>query len=1263
MDAYPPEYVSHNLPLIILSGLGSADSKSQDASQRASYPLLHERGIRITSDIPPVTGSSAEQLLQTFLAADANKGRWNGRHEKGRIGTIGFCVKGVGREYILPPRKADPPPSSPTIRPPPDSPPASSCPAPVLHSPISPLSPGSSTFPDGVMTPQWISKHQELLPSAFVTFFNFTADPNLSSLQDNQVKASVNQLKSVFSSSSYKTRFVAVLCSEKSILEADVDERLTNIRQATRLDSKNSLFFFPPNLSPVETQAFVETVLAALQPACVEYYRELSKHARRKRNRGSVPPPTAPPTFGTSQTLPSQGWNVRYEFKLGVLAEFRQEMDAAGRNYEGAYEGLMGQDVSDTIASWSPRFNEARLLADIIAIRILRCLLWNSQTTSAVQSWENHKARMQDFIDRKGKGSANYGWEAWEARWLQVMAEVIGMADVPVFSVPGIVATDGVKIYAPPERAIPIGVRIRPWELLHHEGYWLNQSTQHTFVRRRLAQEVPEEDRTSPGQSPASQVASKSYTYDTYLCPEPHIESPLPGHNGFDHSAMILKSCKSSVDQFRRRGQGRAVEQLKLQIAREQMRQASWHDAFRTLRALWQELSWRRSGWWELVDEVAWSLRESASHVGDGGSVVSVDWELLNNNFTPRPRWQYNISKCLDGLKSIKSKPAVVLRAGDVASSLSVRFTFLRVEGNVGEPLHYQLVVTSQAHEGSAPVKLSGIGLAFEEILPAVRIEHHTRPAGGLSNAADKVQIQDVALHETSSSADHLSEPSPPSRESQALLVGSADLTFFPGQIKAFTLTSVPRDAGNVKAISCTLSMEEQLFDLAYIVVFGDDQIQASWWTRGKSGLAERRLGHDQSASINILPRPPKIEIQLPNARSEYYTDESVVVDVHIVNNEEEEAEAAIEVRLLGQSEGTPELTWGPASTTKPHGKFALSSSNDRGGQTTHLSRRVIGRLAPAATSAETVSFRAKSNPARFVLEIKILYHLASEPHIPMSRIVTSDLIFMGPFEANYDFSPRLHTDQWPSFFWLEDELTPGLENSLVKSADGIAQTWCLTARPASFATELLTIEAMDVSVLEINGGITVNVRSEEQHGWAELSIGPNEQKEVRFTLDVRKLTLEDRRSASLDLALNIRWRRVHSASELNETSLSVPRLLVPGGEPRVLAVHYQVQGLPALIHLDYVFENPSMHFLTFSLAMEASEAFAFSGPKVTSLQLAPLSRHTVRYNLLPYTKGTWIQPQLKVVDMYFNKLLRISATEGMKSDKKGILIWADADA
>ena len=98
------------------------------------------------------------------------------------------------------------------------------------------------------------------------------------------------------------------------------------------------------------------------------------------------------------------------------------------------------------------------------------------------------------------------------------------------------------------------------------------------------------------------------------------------------------------------------------------------------------------------------------------------------------------------------------------------------------------------------------------------------------------------------------------------------------------------------------------------------------------------------------------------------------------------------------------------------------------------------------------------------------------------------------------------------------------------------------------------------------------------------------------------------------------------------------------------------------LIHLDYTLENPSLRLITLSMVMDSSDDFAFYGPKVGSLQLVPISRHSVGFNLFPTGRGKWIQPQLKVVDRYFNRSLRVTATEGMRTDKKGILVWVPAD-
>ena len=486
------------------------------------------------------------------------------------------------------------------------------------------------------MTSFWFSKHQTLLPCTILSFFNFTLDVNNSTLQDNKLKTEINAIRSSMTTSSYKICFVGVLVCEDDGPGSDMDDRVATIRRATTLDSK-SLFVLPQDQSSIEIRAFVGTILAAIQPSCIDYYRDLTKHARRKRNRGTVPPPTAPPISGTSKTLSNQGWAVRYETKLGCFAEFRQEMDSAGRSYETAYELLLDGDVFDSISSWSPRFNEARMLADALALRILRCLLWSGQTTSAAQSWSNHRARMQDLIDRKGKGSGTYGWMAWEATWSAVMAELIERVDVPIFHVPqqpqsaSTLASEIPDIYAIPEKAFDPEERLPPWDLLHHEGYWLTRAAKCTRARRKLAYAMPKEDRTSPGQSPASQVANQSHMYDTYLCPEPHIEFALPGNNTFDYAGVLAKTLRGATTHFSRRNQTRAVEKTELDVAREYMRDERWNDAMGVLKPIWQKLSWRRAAWWKLVEEVSWAVRACARHTGDGETLVVAEWELMSS--------------------------------------------------------------------------------------------------------------------------------------------------------------------------------------------------------------------------------------------------------------------------------------------------------------------------------------------------------------------------------------------------------------------------------------------------------------------------------------------------------------------------------------------------------------------------------------------------------------------------------------------------------
>jgi len=99
MDAYPDDYVSHNLPFVLLSGL-EADLK--DEPESVDYPLLREKGLKICSDFPPVTGMTAEELRRVLLDENANRIQWNFKadnHE--RLLGAGYKVKSIGRVGYL----------------------------------------------------------------------------------------------------------------------------------------------------------------------------------------------------------------------------------------------------------------------------------------------------------------------------------------------------------------------------------------------------------------------------------------------------------------------------------------------------------------------------------------------------------------------------------------------------------------------------------------------------------------------------------------------------------------------------------------------------------------------------------------------------------------------------------------------------------------------------------------------------------------------------------------------------------------------------------------------------------------------------------------------------------------------------------------------------------------------------------------------------------------------------------------------------------
>jgi solute carrier family 25 protein 38 len=297
------------------------------------------------------------------------------------------------------------------------------------------------------------------------------------------------------------------------------------------------------------------------------------------------------------------------------------------------------------------------------------------------------------------------------------------------------------------------------------------------------------------------------------------------------------------------------------------------------------------------------------------------------------------------------------------------------------------------------------------------------------------------------------------------------------------------------------------------------------------------------------------------------------------------------------------------------------------------------------------------------VVEVKVLYHLLSDRNTPVSKVLSTDISVIRALEANHDLQPRVHPEPWPSFFTV-DTLQEKNDEVAIPKAVGVTQKWELVVRLGSFAEEDLIIKNI---VPVIDGTIAGSATFSELSGSTESTSLPSRGLiERSFVVDITKASLEERRPTTLSLSARIEWQRAEAPDQtpVTTTVLQFSDIVVPNSEPRVICTAQLAPNpsTPGLMQLDYTLENPTFHFLTFDLTMEASEDFAFSGPKFGAVNLLPLSRTRVKFEILPLIRGDWINPGLKVMDRWFGKQLRVLAGEGCRNDKKGIAVWVDEE-
>jgi trafficking protein particle complex subunit 11 len=610
-------------------------------------------------------------------------------------------------------------------------------------------------------------------------------------------------------------------------------------------------------------------------------------------------------------------------------------------------------------------------------------------------------------------------------------------------------------------------------------------------------------------------------------------------------------------------------------------------------------------------------------------------------------------------------KPAEVSISDDhVTSSLKVSFVFKHDEGRAGQSCPAQLAITSSAFSGSPPITLQDLRIMFEGSIRNIQLSHE--PGAAQQPVEKNVSLTPVLLTENEildgHSTDGDSESSTRSDHSY-VLCGQDNLMLHPGQTRVFEFSLPLREAGEAKALATSLTVASESFKFNYSIKVREDNMVGFWYTH----TGRKNVTKINPHIIKVLPRPPKMQLKFVGVHKQYYAGEPIEILVDIVNEEDADATSKLDVHLYGQEV--------PPFKACVNDNGEQSSSGD--GEEAKLHGLSAGTITTSEPTRAVITINPIIRPTAYDLTVKAWYYLVSDPATPIMQSVSFQINVVNPFEASYDLVPRLHDEPWPSIFNHDNTRDQSEDDrDFAHRAVGLAQKWCLITRFGSFATEDLRVSDLNVKVIKTHGHVDCTVSRDSRYPASDLVMTPRTMKEARFDIVAQKHSLDERAPSTADLAFTIKWQRetADANSTPNMTTFLLDPFYVTVSEPRVLAtVSYSVASLsttedstrpqnlepPTVIILDIIIENPSNHFLTFGLSMEPSDDFAFSGSKSTALNVLPLARRTITYRLLPLVQGgEWIKPQLVVRDKYFQKVLKIIPTEGMRREDDGVSIW-----
>ncbi|TFY61713.1 hypothetical protein EVJ58_g4338 [Rhodofomes roseus] len=926
MNSYPPELLTQLAPVMFVGGL----------------------------DPPPASGKTTDPFvvlshrLREALVNQRKVAVWQPEKKKT------FQVVPVDKDVRFPPRRLIPPEHPDYAN---------------AHSPLSPLTPSSPLYPDGLIAPIWIRKHTRLVPSVFVIFMRLfehapTSRAPLETAEvdrereaeerrrDTELCAEIAARKKTVSERGVKLT-VVLLASRKLLDDPSLDGRLTYIRRQSGLDPRAALFVLSP-VSQSEIGDFVRSLQEALYEPAIEYYTNHSKRVRRKRNRhsqvASSYPITQPIGSAPSRPLRPEGWTA-----------FIAVSELSGRHYQDAYASLAIMFGSTAILPpRTKRWAEAKVLADCINLKICKLYLYNNEHSLALAHHNSHMRKFADFSRGWGIGEETFEFWSWLARQHRAFAELLEHGTRSTLKIPTHFSTTPPShaAAAAAVQALESGQRgaleleamralgLNPNQALQHPGFYYYMSARSTERRRERffgRRQIREGETTT---------------------------APPPGfanEQKVDHLALILELYTRAYDLFKAytpkdaHGHGRLTLWIAYRIAQTYYESGKFDLAVRFFERIAK--TYRREQWDSLLRPLLTTWYSCAQQMGDMELSVRLLFEMLGHGLKTQDDDEDSTQEDLLAVlkSSVPSSPEEPLLIDHSESEpiLQTCAVFWRPDVLVGEPVAFQLSVSSPTGVSLSSLTFTSLVIHMSGDMPTITLRNSS-----LDPSAELPQVQKVEL-------DHIMPSGEDDKEVQA------PLRFGVGGTIVFCGTVSCEMPATVKIEKLVLTTKEGNWNIQIPLRPLSSRHGGAPYPRWLSSFDPPTyipVRRDQYSSVVVRHRPHKVQVSVTyNAPA--YIGEEFPITVGVSNQDDKEMEMIVDALL--QPAELDEL-----------GENYIRMGDER---STSLIKGVsLGTIAPGVSTSMILYLSSAGAVYDRVIDISVQSHrempaTAEEPESPQS--------------------------------------------------------------------------------------------------------------------------------------------------------------------------------------------------------------------------------------------------------------------------------------